>query len=207
MIGPSYQDFHSFLEQSPYAQIKSHKNKQQPETQQNKHEKPWDHDLGKYFEYFERKIKEKKNYFFPSELQTESIEGSPDLSPIKILDDGLAQQSSVLDQTIKLDRENSHVRSSSKFGFLSPHQDEATSKILDSAQIDKNVKRLLETMQEKIIKLEFENRKLKKENMDLTNQNKKYINQVGSFIHEQEKYAKVKFDSYIIFMGYRFEIH
>lgn len=79
--------------------------------------------------------------------------------------------------------------------FFSPHQEEATSKILDSNQVDKNVKRLLETMQERIIKLEIENRKLKKEVLDLTNQNKKYQNQVGSFIHEQEKYAKIR-DTY-----------
>lgn len=121
MIGPSYQDFHSFLEQSPYAQMKSHQNKQQPESQQNKIEKPFDKDLGKYFEYFEVKKKEKeKNFFFNSgiQTQTESNEPSPDLSPIKVLDDVLAQQSYVLDQTIKLDKEHSHVRSTSKFGFF-----------------------------------------------------------------------------------------
>ena len=116
------------------------------------------------------------------------------MSPIKMADDEFNNQDFIVegnqDQKKETEaRKNSpgmHMFTSQTSDVGSPHRR------MDSGSIDKNMKKMMETMQTKIMKLETENRKLKKEVGDLTNQNKKYQTQVSSFISEQENFAKVR---------------
>ena len=62
---------------------------------------------------------------------------------------------------------------------------------LDSFQLDKNARKLIENMQMKLIKSEQENRKLKQEILNLNKQNKNLQNIVSGFSMEQTNFMKV----------------
>jgi len=188
-----FPDFKTFLEKSPYAQIKLRKprNREHSLDERIENERIFNKDLSLQAPTSDLKTNERGFLFAPDQSSVHFDVGN-DISPVRILDHTQTYHEfpTIICHPQQIDFNHSRNLSD----CLSPSNQEKRSARPQETANEKAMKKLLENMQEQMRKMDLENRKLKKENATLVSQNKKFQIQAASFIVEQESFAKVKND-------------
>jgi len=194
-VDTQFPDFKTFLEKSPYSQIKLRKTRNREHSLDARIENDtiFNKDLSLQAPTSDLKRNE-RGFLLPPDQSSVHFDVGIDISPVRILDHTQTyQEFPTICHPQQIDF--SHSRNLSAItDCLSPTNQEKKSARPQETANERTMKKLLENMQEQMRKMDLENRKLKKENANLASQNKKFQIQAASFIVEQENFSKVKND-------------